>query len=220
MQEKLVPIKTSHPKLKTLGVCHRIEIEHPMLIRESVFKKLTAAANRLPGKFMLQVDSGYRSRETQEKLHKARTLQFGNKKNADKLVFNPAKGIPPHSTGGAVDVTLTDQKGREINLSSPLDKFYVEPKLYSNKISPEAQQLRILLHNIMIQENFAPHPNEYWHFSYGDLLWSKHYGKSIIYDEIPKSQAPRYPFFIIHYIKICKHLRKLGIKTGMIKTNY
>jgi len=217
--ERLVTIDTKHPRLRTLGVYHRIEIEHPILVRKTVSQKLTAVAAHLPDNLQLQVDSGYRSRQTQEKIYQARKTQLGDKK-ANKLVYNPEKGIPPHSTGGAIDVTLTDSKGKEINLSEPFAKYYEEPTLHSNKISPEAQHLRLLLHTLMLQQEFAPHTAEYWHFSYGDQMWADYYDKTILYDEIPSEDAQRYSQAVIFLIKTCKLIYKAAVKSGLRKINY
>ena len=37
----------------------------------------------------------------------------------------------------------------------------------------EARANRRLLHWLMVAEGFAGHPDEWWHFSYGDQLWAK-----------------------------------------------
>ncbi|OGC69544.1 hypothetical protein A2415_05345 [candidate division WWE3 bacterium RIFOXYC1_FULL_39_7] len=219
MPERLVPINTNHPKLRSLGICHRIEIEHPLLVRESISTKLIAAADQLPNHLQLQIDSAYRSRETQEKIFKAREKQLGKKKTS-KLVFDPQKGVPPHSTGGAVDVTLTNKHGIEINLSAPFPKYYQEPQLRSKNISPEAQQLRLLLHNVMTAQEFAPHPNEFWHFSYGDQMWANHYHKNPLFSEVPKNNVPTYHSSIIHLVKLCKIIQMQMIKLGLRKRNY
>jgi D-alanyl-D-alanine dipeptidase len=36
----------------------------------------------------------------------------------------------------------------------------------------EAQANRRLLHWLMTEEGFAGHPEEWWHFSWGDQLWA------------------------------------------------
>jgi D-alanyl-D-alanine dipeptidase len=34
------------------------------------------------------------------------------------------------------------------------------------------QQRRDLLASVMLEAGFAQHPNEWWHFSHGDQLWT------------------------------------------------
>jgi D-alanyl-D-alanine dipeptidase len=36
----------------------------------------------------------------------------------------------------------------------------------------EAQANRRLLHWLMVEEGFAGHPDEWWHFSWGDQMWA------------------------------------------------
>jgi D-alanyl-D-alanine dipeptidase len=36
----------------------------------------------------------------------------------------------------------------------------------------EARANRRLLHWLMIEEGFAGHPDEWWHFSWGDQMWA------------------------------------------------
>lgn len=217
--ERLVrPIQ--NPKIKELDPIHRIEINHPILVRETVAKKLDQAASNLPEHLSLQIDSGYRSRESQQKLFQARVKQFGSKKKAEKLVFNPYKGVPPHTTGGAIDVSLLDQNGTEINLSDPLIKFYEEPQLYSEKISADAQAMRLMLHDLMLKQKFAPHPDEYWHFSYGEQLWAEHYKTEVIYDEIDADTVESYPYYFILLIKLRKIVSKVIRKVKQNHTSY
>ena len=126
-------------------------------------------------------------------------------------------GTPPHTTGAAVDISLLDNDGKEINLSDPFLKYYDEPHLISTKITKEAQEKRLLLHKLMTEENFAPNKNEYWHFSYGDNDWAEYYKKKPIYEksyELPKSYYyPKYKIILIKiYIKLWKitnHLLKI-----------
>ncbi len=88
---------------------------------------------------------------------------------------------PPHSTGAAIDLTLADLKGNSLDLGGGIDciadisnpDFY--EKYYCCK--PESKyhafhKRRCLLRSVMNQAGFVQHPNEWWHFSYGDQLWS------------------------------------------------
>ena len=84
---------------------------------------------------------------------------------------------PPHSTGGAVDVTLVDDEGNPVDMGSPIDEMSLRslPDYYANSTDPIEQQYhadRQLLKDIMIWANFIRHPNEWWHFSQGDQLWA------------------------------------------------
>jgi D-alanyl-D-alanine dipeptidase len=84
---------------------------------------------------------------------------------------------PPHSTGGAIDVTLFDQYGQEVDMGSPIDE--ISDRSFPNYFADadHVKQIdfdrdRQLLNQVMIYGGFLRHPNEWWHFSYGDQLWA------------------------------------------------
>ncbi len=84
---------------------------------------------------------------------------------------------PPHSTGGAIDVTLVDAAGQVVNMGSAIDE--ISPRSYPNYFanSPHSteqtfHQHRTLLNQVMSRAGFKRHENEWWHFCYGDQLWA------------------------------------------------
>ena len=84
---------------------------------------------------------------------------------------------PPHSTGGALDVGLCDEFGNLIEMGSCIDQMddTSRPDFYENFDNEEAilwNSRRNLLKEVMIKFGFVQHPNEWWHFSYGDQLWA------------------------------------------------
>ena len=84
---------------------------------------------------------------------------------------------PPHSTGGALDITLVDKWGNLVDMGSNIDQMdeKSKPDFYKNVEDEEAiifNDRRNLLKEIMIKFEFVQHPNEWWHFSYGDQLWA------------------------------------------------
>tara|TARA_B100000965_G_scaffold178587_1_gene149065 strand:- start:1019 stop:1774 length:756 start_codon:yes stop_codon:yes gene_type:complete len=97
-----------------------------------------------------------------------------------KPTFNPSTP-PPHSTGAALDLTIADMKGNPLDLGGEIDfvgaksrpDFYEKDSLRmlfsKNKIF---HYRRSLLSSVMEQAGFVQHPSEWWHFSYGDQLWS------------------------------------------------
>ena len=84
---------------------------------------------------------------------------------------------PPHSTGGALDVCLSDKEGNIVEMGSTVDQMdeTSNPDFYAKVKNEEAiiwNSRRNLLREIMTKFGFAQHPNEWWHFSYGDQLWA------------------------------------------------
>ena len=92
-----------------------------------------------------------------------------------------ADSPPPHSTGGAVDLTLADAEGLELAMGGAIDAIgpISEPLHYAALAQqrPDGQEAlwhrrRLALSQAMQAAGFAQHPNEWWHFSWGDQLWA------------------------------------------------
>ena len=82
---------------------------------------------------------------------------------------------PAHSTGAAIDLTLQDDQGRELDMGTPIDEFSprAHPEYFAdNPEHAQIQRNRQLLRTLMLGHGFAQHPAEWWHFSYGDQLWA------------------------------------------------
>lgn len=92
--------------------------------------------------------------------------------NAD-YVANPANGSV-HNRGGAVDITLVDSNGKELDMGTPFDFFGVEASHNYKKLSDEILNNRALLKEIMLKHNFKSFDSEWWHYnlseSYRDKL--------------------------------------------------
>jgi D-alanyl-D-alanine dipeptidase len=96
------------------------------------------------------------------------------------------KTPPPHSTGGAIDVTLVDDAGQTVFMGSPIDEL--SPRSHPDYFaaiandptlgSAEREQAyladrnRQLLKRIMCAAGFQRHPGEWWHFCLGDQMWA------------------------------------------------
>ncbi len=80
---------------------------------------------------------------------------------------------PPHSTGAAMDLTLTDSSGREVWMGSPIDENSDRSNPdYFKILDPVAHDHRRVLCEAMESAGFTRHPEEWWHFSYGDQMWA------------------------------------------------
>ena len=96
---------------------------------------------------------------------------------------------PPHSTGAAVDLTLATDAGSLLQMGGAIDAIGAvsEPDYFANATDPSEQgfhQRRELLRTVMASAGFAQHPNEWWHYSYGDQLWAWRSGaEAAIYAE-------------------------------------
>ena len=100
---------------------------------------------------------------------------------------------PPHSTGAAVDLTLSNREGIPLEMGGEIDAIGAisEPEHYAGQEDPDARcwhQRRQLLADVMDASGFAQHPNEWWHYSFGDQLWAWRKGAAVaVYAEAANS---------------------------------
>jgi D-alanyl-D-alanine dipeptidase len=83
---------------------------------------------------------------------------------------------PPHSTGGAIDLTLVADEGSELDLGTVMN---ASPEAsggacYTDApgISSTARTNRDLLARLLTSRGFVNYGTEWWHWSYGDRYWA------------------------------------------------
>ncbi len=79
-------------------------------------------------------------------------------------VTPPAKGSM-HSKGLAVDLTLLDKNGKELDMGTPFD-FFGEEAHYSYPHSDDIKRNRWILKSTLEKYGFGGIRTEWWHFSY------------------------------------------------------
>ncbi len=94
---------------------------------------------------------------------------------AMQMYFAPPEPGSVHSFGMAVDVTLLDAQGRELDMGSGFDEMHERshPALHDallarGALRPEHVQRRSLLADAMAAGGFAGIATEWWHFDHGD----------------------------------------------------
>ena len=143
-------------------------------LREGVVERLDVAAKGLPPGYGFAIYDGWRSPETIRALHDhyygpGSTLAPGFLADPDDPDV-----VPPHLTGGAVDLTLA-WEGTPLALGTPFDDFTPRAHLRALEDSPgeePSRSLRRLLHEVMVDAGFAPFDLEWWHYSWGDQAWA------------------------------------------------
>ncbi|MGE0086228.1 MAG: M15 family metallopeptidase [Desulfococcaceae bacterium] len=90
---------------------------------------------------------------------------------AQSYVANPVYGSL-HNYGAAVDLSITDAKGWELDMGTAFDYFgdlaqpgYEEKFLKEGKLTQEQVNNRKLLRSVMTDAGFLPLKTEWWHFS-------------------------------------------------------
>lgn len=80
---------------------------------------------------------------------------------------------PPHTTGGAVDLMLTNLAGESLDHWSPYERR--DPANFitaAPKLGDEARKHRDLLIEALLPTGLTNYPSEYWHWSFGDQGWA------------------------------------------------
>ena len=84
--------------------------------------------------------------------------------------------VAPHVAGAAVDLTLVDADGTELDLGTPIDATPEESDdacyFASPAISSTARAHRALLAEALEAAGLVNYPTEWWHWSYGDRYWA------------------------------------------------
>ena len=81
-----------------------------------------------------------------------------------QYVANPAKGSI-HNRGGAVDITLVNLQGAELEMGTSFDFFGKEAAHNYKNLSNKVKRNRNLLKSVMKSSGFNPFDYEWWHYN-------------------------------------------------------
>ncbi len=91
--------------------------------------------------------------------------ELWNIKHDPRYVANPKKGSM-HNRGLAVDLTIIDKNGKELDMGTEYDYFGKEAYQTYTKLSDTILNNRKLLRNIMEKYGMSSIKTEWWHYSY------------------------------------------------------
>lgn len=146
-----------------------------------------ATTNNFVGKVLYPTDKVYMRKIVAEKLSEANRYLRENYNLAIKIfdgyrplsvqklmweilpdpryVADPSKGSR-HNRGAAVDITLIDENGNEIEMGTPYDDFTEKAHYDYEELSDDVKANRKLLRDVMIKFGFEPLETEWWHFDF------------------------------------------------------
>ena len=81
-----------------------------------------------------------------------------------KYVANPKNGSI-HNKGGAIDITLVDASGKEIDMGTPFDFFGEAASHNFINFSKQILDNRLLLKKVMQDAKFNAFESEWWHYN-------------------------------------------------------
>ena len=86
----------------------------------------------------------------------------------ERYVADPKKGSR-HNRASAVDLTLVDSQGKELQMPTGFDDFSLRAHHHYQDLPDQAIRNRELLKGLMEEAGFIPLPEEWWH--YDDENW-------------------------------------------------
>ena len=96
----------------------------------------------------------------------------------DRYVANPAVNQGRHTRGTAVDLTLVDIHGNELEMPCSFDTFDERAHSDNMNCSEEAIKNRSILKSVMERHGFLQLPTEWWHFDLSGWQDDKNYPAS------------------------------------------
>ncbi len=152
-------------------------------VRGELATRLAAAQEALPSGFRLRVVEGHRSVTDQRAIVSSYSaeLRHAYPQLSDSEIavlssrFVAPLEVAPHVAGAAVDLTLTDMDGRDLDLGTPIDATPEQSAgrcYFGARVDAEARINRTILARALEPVGFVNYPTEWWHWSYGDRYWA------------------------------------------------
>lgn len=153
-------------------------------VRQGVAERLDAAQRMLPPATRFLVAEGYRPLSLQTRYYDEHLSGLRAKYpdwDDDRLARTAALHVAPpeaaaHCTGGAIDLTLCDADGDELDMGTALN---ATPAASGNRcftrhpaVTGAARANRTLFAHALFSQGFVNYPPEWWHWSYGDRYWA------------------------------------------------
>ena len=175
--------------------------EPQCLMRKEAAERLFAAAKKLPKGYRFRIWDAWRPFALQQELYETYSMNIIRDFGLDQVSESERDAVirgfvsepvedretpPVHTTGGAVDLTILDASGKELDMGTAFDAFTEKTKTnFFEQADKEPlrtiRENRRLLCRVMLKEGFTNLPSEWWHFDYGDRFWADFKDKTAIY---------------------------------------
>lgn len=153
--EAVMELKYAGPDNFTGQVIYEFE---DVFLRYGTVMKLKAVAHELARQGLgIKIWDGFRPVSAQFKLWEICP--------DDTYVADPNKGYSNHSRGFAVDLTLVDSQGREVEMPTAFDDFSARADRDYSECTSEARENAMLLQQVMEKHGFKGYWGEWWHFN-------------------------------------------------------
>lgn len=199
--EPLVDPTGLSPKI-TFGAAYRSQglpgTMDRCLLRLGVAQRLVLAAEKLPEGWSILIFDALRPLAVQRSIYEQfRAAIIAQRPQAspaevelilDEFVAKPVKRLSrpaPHTTGGAVDLTLC-KDGLPLDMGTGFDDFtaLAHTDWLEQACPPELEQARDhrrILYHLMASVGLVNYSCEWWHYAYGERQWAAQTGNTPIY---------------------------------------
>ena len=174
-------------------------------VRQTVRNMLLEAARALPTGYKLTILDAWRPAAVQRSLFwdYYRTLEAQHPQWDREQLLSAARcfvsypsedPMQPfvHATGGAVDLTIVDPNGKNLDMGTRFDDFTdaAHTAAFEGSDNTTVRDNRRLLYNLMTAAGFTNYSYEWWHYDFGDRFWAEITGQSPIYHGIYTEPTP------------------------------
>jgi len=193
VSEPLIKIDNQHPRIFTQPIYYQQQIANSLqsiYVRQNVLAQLQHAVVSLPANYSLIVYDGFRPLQVQQYLftHFAEQIKNQQPGLTDNAIFNetlkyvafPRAGqehLLPHLTGGAIDITLADDKGNALDLGSAFDEPSEKSATRYFEQHPDENRAalvhRRLLYHCLTAVGFTNYAEEWWHYDFHNSAWAR-----------------------------------------------
>lgn len=160
-------------------------------LREGVRDRLLEAQAQLPRGMRLLFVEGYRPPSLQRRYFEDYAARLRAEhpdwvpeqvRTAASRYVSPPE-IAPHSAGAAVDLTLADDDGDELDMGTRLNATPEESAgacyTQADNITARARCHRDILSTALTAVGLVNYPTEWWHWSHGDRYWAWEAGAAV-----------------------------------------
>ena len=104
-----------------------------------------------------------------EEIEKLTSLKVSN--------ITDKENVGGHQTGGAIDITLVDKDGEELDMGTRYEEYSEKTHTKNSTITEEQKKNRRYMCEKLEKLGFNNFPAEWWHYSYGDKMWAAYKNK-------------------------------------------
>ncbi len=168
-------------------------------VRQGVWERLQGALDLLPEAYSLLIFDGLRPLDVQQAIYDQFAAVIRQERPGiggaelelvlDDFVAKPVKRPErpaPHSTGGAVDLTLC-LDGKPLDMGTGFDDLTAQAhtRWFEETAGAERDHRRLLYH-VMTEAGFVSYDCEWWHYAYGERMWARERHCAPIYGFCPE----------------------------------